>query len=242
MSIAVWLGSQFMMAPVAGRGGSIFQSGMSGGSGYVDADVADAILESAATGAATPLDAVVAGSLSGEMLMRLIAPNGTTAGIGELTQSDILLGAGRQSVMDESARLAKRLPPNNAPYRIGCAVFCHRDLPSDDEADIGANWVVVVTPRTVGEMVHVVTRDGSHDVPLANFEAALAVEQARRARLNVPPLPDPFTIPDVYTGLISPQPKPGIPSTESRPASPPSDPGSEPSSEPGSDPEPGPDS
>jgi hypothetical protein len=191
--------------------------------------IADALVHSARGDDATFLDAVSDGTLDGESVMKLIAPNGTTSGIGELPQGDIMLGAGRQSVRDESARLYQRLPPNNAPYRIGQAVFCYRDLPlKDPSADTNWNWLVVVTPRVAGENVHVVTQVSSYDVPLSQFATELAKEQARRAALRLQPLTDPFAVPDAYSGLISPQPKPAAPTEPAKSEQGGSEPNSEP--------------
>ncbi|GEM_PF-3060584 len=154
----------------------------------------------------TPLDLIADGDLAGESLFAMIAPTGTTSGIGQTPQSEILFGAGRQSVRDESARLRARLPANNAPFRIGQAAFCYRGM--TPAALRGAPrstrepWLVVVMTSDSSGSMTAMSATTERLISVAEWAEALAAENVIRGELGLPPLPDLTQVPDVYSGIV----------------------------------------
>ena len=227
MSIATLLGT------LVGRGGVTSTSTfVTGPAGEIGVGLAQAIESADGTSDwanLTPLDAVANGDLDGVILLQAIAPDGTTAGVGETPQSEIMFGAGVQSVRDESARLLTKLPSGNAPFRLGAAVFCYRGVTasalhsqagtltgSGTQSRIGGElpWLVVVLPRDTSGAVMIATADGARWTNLALLPDQLAAQNELRSTLGLPPLPNLMTVPDIYTGIVPviPEEVDGVPS------------------------------
>lgn len=162
----------------------------------------------AADGAATPLDALADGDITGEGLMHVVAPEGSGAGIGGLAFGEVLVGAGSELVRAEAARMAARLPPSPAPFRVGQAIFCYRGVPASATQIAGgvvtSPWLAISISRDPAGSVTTYAAGGERTFPRSQLASELVLENARRATVGLPAIPDPATMPDIYSGIVPP--------------------------------------
>ncbi|MBL9149793.1 MAG: hypothetical protein JNM94_13970 [Phycisphaerae bacterium] len=190
------LGVGTAMSGGAGPGvvGTIQVSGESfAGSLAQDADLSDYVWP------ATPLDCVADGNGSGEALLELVAPEGTALGIGSALRSDIVFGASNENVRAAAKELAAKLPPNDAPFRIGNAVFTYRGIPKAafDTGQVHQLWLIVAFPADPAEPIRAFTDGLTEEIDPAMFDSRMAAQNALRAAAGLPPLPSLQTLPDL---------------------------------------------
>jgi hypothetical protein len=155
--------------------------------------------------ATTPLDAVADGTVSGETLLALVAPDGTSTGIGSALQSDIMFGASNENVRTAAKELAAKLPPNDAPFRIGQAVFAYRGIPETALSNglTGSLWLVIVLPTPSDQspqssrQLLVFTEWAGLPIEPEEFQARLDEQNQLRASLGLPAIPPLETMPDL---------------------------------------------
>jgi hypothetical protein len=173
----------------------------------------------------TPLDAVAIGGMPMRELLELIAPGEGPVTMGGLDRNG-LIEASTETIETIARSLEAVMPPDDAPFRLGRAVFCYRDageeskawhvivipsgaqsLPKDPSEIVGGSdveWTVIRTARLV-----------TYDTAL--FTIRLAEENARRERANRPPLPDPMSLPDLLQLPAVRQAPAGVTSPDAQP-------------------------
>ncbi|MDZ4755244.1 MAG: hypothetical protein SGJ11_12230 [Phycisphaerae bacterium] len=147
---------------------------------------------------ATPLHALADESLSIAEFLALIAPDGNDFTLAELSRAD-LEHASSEGFRAAGDRLAAALPANNAPFRLGRAIFLHRDAMTGAAPD-SKPWLVIVLPASDSRRTWRVLRPNDL-VSFADksFTKQLERENSRRAAAATPPIPDLTTIPDLLT-------------------------------------------
>ncbi len=145
-------------------------------------------------GYATPLEAVVDDALTMHELIGIIAPDDEPFDIGGL-DAEALNDASDATLRTLSARIAEVLPPANAPYRLGRAIFTYRNAPPGPSA-----WLVVVlpkTPRDPNAEWTLIRRTSTVTITGDRLAAQIAAENKRRSEANLPALPDLAAMPDL---------------------------------------------
>ncbi|MFO0828860.1 MAG: hypothetical protein U0572_12025 [Phycisphaerales bacterium] len=172
-------------------------------------DAADAFGAAASGGAwpATPLLLVADGKLDANELERMCAPrDGAAIVMGGLSASAVR-NSDAATLREASRRLAAKLPPDNAPFRLGRAIFYYRDASLDEEV---GDWLMVIEPRRdargafTSNLWTVVTLGGSERLSKDELQAALATRRAARAADGRTGPADPATVPDCETGIVPP--------------------------------------
>lgn len=175
----------------------------------------------------TPFDAVADGGITAADTLDLIAPRG-----GALPGSGRIAGLTRASLEEASPatwtalarQLEPLLPSDNAPFRLGQAIFLYRDAPDGSRA-----WHVVVMPDPATpdeEASWFIIRRGSWlTADAEEFDERLVDENARRRSAQRPPIAELATYRDLL-GLPAMQlplvPAGTAPATPSPPSPPPS--------------------
>lgn len=213
--MAVLASSAWIGASLASGQGALFGTTAFAGGLAVDDDA----FFDGTTPYETPLAAVADGALSTGDLLSMIAPDGEPVSIGGLDAS-ALHAASDETLRATSARLAAILPPNQAPFRLGRAVFVYRDAGTRS-----ASWLAVVLPAdptrpeamwTIARRRSVVAVDASE---LADHVEA---ENRRRAEAKRPALPDLArdlaALPDLLRALGAAPPAEELPTPSAPPA------------------------
>lgn len=105
-------------------------------------------------------------------------------------------GLSPETLAEESALAASRIPPNTVAFRFGDFVFTHYGMtvpPQSQEL-----WLVVYSPNpsgiadpSVSSALFAVSADGrTHPIPVPRWELALEQQNTARAVAGLPPLPD----------------------------------------------------
>lgn len=153
-----------------------------------------------ATAPRMPLDLVVAGTLSPDAFIQLVASGEEERFRLGALDADALRLARPIDIGREADVLAARLPPGDAPFRLGRAIFYYRaatGAPSD--------WLVVVEPSrrpdgTLRGRYRLIRGSGEERVTISSFEAMFATENRRLVALGRPPLPPPADLTDLLLG------------------------------------------
>jgi hypothetical protein len=151
----------------------------------------------------SPLDALAEKQLDSDEFVELLGLAEPEIPILGLTEETLTFGPER-AIRDASRRLARILPPGDAAFRLGRAVFVYRDAPPGTEA-----WLVVRAPEpgATGDerRYRVVTRLLDEVLDEQHFAARLSAENARRAAAGRPPIPaDLDSVPDLLVAPVTP--------------------------------------
>jgi hypothetical protein len=153
-----------------------------------------------ATAPRMPLDLVVSGAMSPDAFIELVAAGEEDRFRLGALDADALRIARPMDIGREADVLAARLPPGDAPFRLGRAVFYYRGAsgaPSD--------WLVVVEPRrrpdgSLRGRYRLIRGSGEERVAISSFEAMFATENRRLVALGRPPLVPPADLTDLLLG------------------------------------------
>ncbi len=185
---------------------------------------------------ATPFEAMAAGDMPIGEFLELVAPGGTSGALG--LSRDAFFALSPDELRTRHEQLAALLPAEGQPYRLGRAIFVHRNTGTRS-----VSWLAVVlpaVPTAEDARFLLVRRRSAVNIDRDAFAEHLAAENKRRGEAGEPALPDfrnPEALPpDLLVTMMQQRPKPdgdsGVPAASESAPVPPDAPAAPPSAPP----------